>query len=175
MKIKRKGCFEYELNWHQNYSALVIPKAAEAFVLFNNDIESFIINHGCKFDFMLRTKVPRSSKLFWGDAQIQNVSRYYVSNSGERLLKVMPPIPKNGFLYRLDKDEQAVHTKGDIERLERKGYERIGEVVIKKERHIAIQSGFVVKICNDIKRYDGDINFAYYIEETKKMVRGVLK
>jgi hypothetical protein len=175
MKIKRKGCFEYELNWHQNYSALVIPKAAEAFVLFNKEIESFIINHKDKFDFMLRTKVPRSSKLYWGDMQIQNVSRYYVSNSGERLLKVMPPIPKNGFLYRLDKDEQAVHTKGDIERLERKGYERIGEVVIKKERHIAIQSGFVVKICNDIKRYDGDINFAYYIEETKKMVRGVLK
>jgi len=175
MKIKRKGVFEYELGWHQNHSALVIPKAAEAFVLFDKEIESFIINHGCKYDFMLRTKVPRSSKLYWGDTQIQNVSRYYVSNSGERLLKVMPPIPKNGFLYRLDKDEQVVHTKGDIARLEKKGYERIGEVIIRKERHIAIQSGFVVKVCNDIKRYDGDINFAYYIEETKKMVRGVLK
>ena len=175
MRIKRKGKFEYELDWWQNHSALVIPKAAEAFVLFGKEIESFIINHPDKFDFMLRTKVPRSSKLYYGDTQIQNVTRYYVSNSGERLLKVMPPIPKKGFLYRLDKDEQAVHTKGDIARLEKKGYERIGEVIIKKERHIAIQSGFVVKICNDIKRYDGDINFAYYIEETKKMVRGVLK
>lgn len=174
MKIKRKGSFDYELNWWQNHSALVIPKAAEAFVLFGRDIESFIINHKDKYDFFLRTKVPRSSKLFWGDVQIQNVSRYYVSNTGEHLLKVMPPIPKNGFLYRLDKDEQAVHTKGEIARLEKKGYERIGEVIIKKERHIAIQSGFVVKVCNDIRQYDGDINFAYYIEETKKLVRGML-
>lgn len=173
MKIKRKGNFEYELNWWQNHSALVIPKAAEARVLFDMDVESFIINHKDKFDFMLRTKVPRSSKLYWGDIQIQNVSRYYVSNSGERLLKVMPPIPKNGFIYRLDKDEQAVHTKGDIARLEKKGYERIGEVIIKKERHIGIHTGFVVKICNDIKQYDGDINYAYYIEETKKLIRGL--
>ena len=175
MKIKRKGAFEYELEWHKNHSALVIPKAAEAFILFDKDIESFIINHLDKYDFMFRTKVPRSSKLFWGDEQIQNVSRYYVSTEGQSLLKVMPPIPKNGFIYRLDKDEQAVHTKGEITRLEKKGYERIGEVVIKKERHIAIQSGFLVKICNDIKRYDGDINYSYYIEEAKKMVRGVLK
>jgi hypothetical protein len=174
VKIKRVGAFEYELDWWQNHSALVIAKAAEARVLFDQDIESFVINHKDKFDFFLRTKVPRSSKLFWGDVQIQNVSRYYVSNEGERLLKIMPPIPKNGFLYRLDNDEQAVHTKGDITRLEKKGYERIGEVIIKKERHIAIQSGYKTKICNNIKQYDGDINYSYYIEEAKKMIRGIL-
>ena len=173
MKIKRKGHFDYKLNWWQNHSALVIPKAAEARVLFDMDVESFIINHKDIYDFMGRTKVPRSSKLYWGDIQIQNVSRYYVSNSGERLLKVMPPIPKKGILFRLDKDEQAVHTKGDITRLEKKGYQKIGEVIIKKERHIGIHTGFVVKICNDIKQYDGDINYAYYIEETKKLIRGL--
>lgn len=174
MKIKRKGAFEYDLEWHKNFSALIIPKAAEARVLFDQDVESFIINHKDIYDFFLRTKVPRSSKLYWGDEQIQNVSRYYVSNEGKSLLKVMPPIPKNGFLFRLDKDEQAAHTKGDIQRLEKKGYERIGEVVIKKERHIAIESGYVVKVCNDIKQYDGDINYSYYTEEAKKLIRGVL-
>jgi len=141
MNIKRKGAFDYDLNWWQNHSALVVPKAAEAFVLFN---------------------------------QVQNVSRYYVSNGGHKLVKVMPPIPKNGYLYRLDKDEQAVHTKVEIAKLERLGYERIGEVVIKKERHIGIHTEYTVKVCNDITQYDGDINYSYYIEETKKMVRGML-
>ena len=43
-------------------------------------------------DFMLRTKVPRSSKLMHGDKQIQNVSRYFIANTGEPLVKIMNPL-----------------------------------------------------------------------------------
>ena len=32
-KVKRKGCYEYEQEWHQNHSALVVPKVAEKVLL----------------------------------------------------------------------------------------------------------------------------------------------
>ncbi len=43
-------------------------------------------------DFMLRTKVSRASRLMLGGWQIQNVSRYYISNNGAPLIKIIPPL-----------------------------------------------------------------------------------
>jgi hypothetical protein len=49
-------------------------------------------------DFMSRVKVPRSSKLLLvddhGERQLENTQRYYVSEGGGRLVKVMPPLAK---------------------------------------------------------------------------------
>ena len=104
-KIKRKGCYAYkrpdedgaELGWHANHSALVVPKAAEAALLYDQDIEEFIHNHDDKMDFMIRAKVPRNFRLVGvRDGQeepLQNICRYYVSNDGVELVKIMPPLP----------------------------------------------------------------------------------
>ena len=78
-KLKRKGAYEYDLGWHQNHSALVVPKAAEAALVRGEDIKEFIMNHADVFDFFLRTKVPRNSELQWGGEKIQNICRYYIS------------------------------------------------------------------------------------------------
>jgi hypothetical protein len=43
-------------------------------------------------DFMLRTKVPRSSFLTCGDQRIQNITRYYIAKGGGHLFKWMPPL-----------------------------------------------------------------------------------
>ena len=43
---------------------------------------------------MLRAKVPRSSRLFWGEQQVQNTTRYYIAKGGRPLTKVMPPLAK---------------------------------------------------------------------------------
>lgn len=96
-KVKRKGAYQYEqLGWHQNQGGLVIPKAAEAFMLHGVDIRDFIKKHNNLWDFMLVTKVPRSSKLVLVtndiDIQQQNICRYYVSPTGGKLVKVMPPL-----------------------------------------------------------------------------------
>lgn len=91
-KLKRKGTYEYNLDWHQNHSALVVQKAAEANLVHNIKIDEFIKNHDDVFDFMLRTKVPRSSTLIWGEKQVQNTSRYYMSKNGNPLTKIMPPL-----------------------------------------------------------------------------------
>lgn len=91
-KVKRKGAYQYEgLGWHQDQGGLVIPKAAEAKMLNGVDIGDFVRNHSDKMDFMLRTKVPRNSKLFLDGVQQQNICRYYISPGGGKLVKEMPP------------------------------------------------------------------------------------
>lgn len=145
-KVKRKGSYEYEdLGWHQNQSALVVKMAAEHSLVKGGDVGEFIRNHDNKYDFMLRTKVPRSSRLILekDGAEIpqQNICRYYVANNGGQLTKIMPPL---------------------------EGKEENGE------RFFAIEKGWLVKTCNNIKDYDGDLNYDYYIEQANKLAEGML-
>lgn len=145
-KVKRKGAYQYEgLGWHQNQSALVIPMAAEAKMLHDTDLLDFIKDHfnkGNVFDFMLRTKVPRSSKLVleFEDGRVeqqQNICRYYPSNNGGSLVKIMPALP---------------------------GKEEDGD------RRLGIEVGWKVKTCNNMQDFDADINFEYYVAEATKLV-----
>jgi len=94
MRVKRKGAYEYDLEWHQNASALVIAKVAEKVLVDGAPIMETLLNWPDRMDFMLRVKVPRTSHLLWGDERVQNTCRYYVSIGGDALTKVMPPLPK---------------------------------------------------------------------------------
>ncbi len=94
-KLKRKGAYEYDLEWHQNHSALVVQKAVEAHLIEGFDLRGLIEQHEDIYDFMLRTKVPRGSRLMWGDEQVQNTCRYYISQNGRQFTKIMPPLAKN--------------------------------------------------------------------------------
>jgi len=141
-KVKRKGAYDYKVGWHQNHSALVIPKAAEAALVDGQDIEDFILNHEDDYDFFLRTKVPRNSCLLLEDdlgidsEQIQNVSRYFVAREGGKLIKVMPPLKGSG-----------------------------------KERRIGINKTEYVVVCNESSDLDRDnVDYSWYINETTKMV-----
>ncbi len=99
-KLKRIGAYAYqtyfddphtrERQWHQDHSMLVVRKAAEAQMVHGVPVETFIMHHRDPFDFMLSVKVPRSSRLMHGDAQVQNTSRYYISTDGAHLTKIMP-------------------------------------------------------------------------------------
>lgn len=96
-KVKRKGAYEYDIEWHQNHSSLVVKKAAEAKIVHGRDIREFIFEHTDDFDFLLRTKVPRGSVLLadYGHGLtevLQNITRYYVAKQGPELVKMMPPI-----------------------------------------------------------------------------------
>ena len=139
--LKRKGAYEYNLEWHKNHSSLVVQKAAEAALVYGQDIRDFIENHTDVFDFMLRTKVPRNSTLVTRDkygveTQQQNVSRYYVSILGDELFKVMPPL----------------HNKPD-------------------PRYMAIESTWRVSIANSMDQvFLDDIEIEWYVQETRKLV-----
>jgi hypothetical protein len=140
-KVKRKGAYQYEdLGWHQNQGGLVIPMAAEANMLHDIDIAEFIRNHKSMYDFMLRTKVPRSSRLIMvmqdgTEIEQQNICRYYPSKSGGKLIKIMPPL------------------EGETE-----------------DRRIGIDKEWNVKTCNNLLDFDGDIDYDYYIQEAEKLV-----
>ena len=91
-KVKRKGAYEHDLEWHQNHSALVVPKVAEKVLLEGAPIRETVEQWPEMMDFMLRTKVPRSSFLTCGDQRIQNITRYYIAKGGGHLFKWMPPL-----------------------------------------------------------------------------------
>lgn len=141
-KLKRKGAYEYDLEWHQNQSSLVVQKAAEAALVRGEDVREFITRHDDPFDFMLRTKVPRSSRLEWdidgvGVFRQQNITRYYIANTGGSLTKIMPPL------------------KGKTE-----------------ERRIGINKGWLVVPCNDMRNLTSfDFNLEWYITEAEKLVK----
>ena len=143
--VKRKGAYEYDIGWHQNHSALVTQKAACANIIDGTDIRDFIECHDNDWDFLLRTKVPRSSYLEgdWGlglTENYQNISRYYIANDGPELFKVMPPLPK--------KPDQW--------------------------RRMAINKGWKVHICNHFTGIDPDlINYDWYVQEAEKLVNFV--
>ena len=140
-KTKNKGAYEYkDLGWHKNHSSLVIPMAAEAHMLYGADIRDFIMNHKEKYDFMLRTKVPRSSRLVLvqddgTEVLQQNICRYYPCKSGGKLVKIMPPLEQGG-----------------------------------EERRLSIDSAWKVKPCNNIDDYVGDIDYDYYVAEAEKLI-----
>jgi len=146
-KLKRKGAYEYERTWYQNHSSLVIRKAAEAALVHGQDIEDFIRNHNDIYDFMLRTKVPRSSKLHMEQMvetfELQNISRYYVTSTGGSLVKIMPP------------------TAGQTLKAAPNAA---------PNRRIGINVGWLVTECNDITDATVPINLDYYVQETEKLV-----
>ena len=96
-EIKKKGDFLTDFELHKNKSARIVPLALEAYYVHSIPIATTIMDHNNIFDFCLRQK---SSKDFhyegWnrarGEKTVYNkLIRYYVSNTGEKLLKVKNP------------------------------------------------------------------------------------
>jgi hypothetical protein len=148
-KVKKIGAYKDDLEWHQNHSALVVPKAVEAYLIDNIPLDVFIKNHTDKFDFMLSLKAARDSKLVLEKVEglkkeyeeLQSTIRYYIANTKDTLKKVMPPIGDN-----------------------------------KEDRIIGINVGYSVKICNDIDQFSfEDLDYGFYIKEAKKLIEPIFK
>lgn len=114
-KVKTKGCFEHVKELHKNQSMLVVPKALEAFFVKGIPVEEFIRNHNDLWDFFKRTKVDKKSQLIGKsenfELPLQRITRYYISNQGLELVKIMPPTARSKGLDRLisvDKDKVCI-------------------------------------------------------------------
>lgn len=94
--VKRIGAYEWKMDWHQNHSALIIPKVAEKVLVENAPIRKTVENWPDIMDFMLRTKVPKTSCLTGeknGETiQLANTIRYCIARDGIKLFKRMPPL-----------------------------------------------------------------------------------
>ncbi len=91
-KVKRKGAYEIDPDWHKDHSSLVVQKAVSAWLLNGTDPTEFIYAHADAYDFMRHVKVRRSDTLTWGDETIQNTTRYHIALAGKPLTKHMPPL-----------------------------------------------------------------------------------
>jgi len=94
-EIKKKGDFLTDFELHKNKSARIVPIALELYYTSNIPVADTIRNWKNIYDFCLRQK---SSKDFHyeghsaSEKTIYNkLIRYYVSNTGEKLLKVKNP------------------------------------------------------------------------------------
>ena len=139
-KIKKKGAYDWEKGWHQNASALVIPKVAEKVLISNVNIRKTVESWSDIMDFMLLIKTPKNSRLILEDdngktTQVQNTTRYCVVKNGKKLFKQMPPL-KNKTEWR----------------------------------KISVESGWEVDVFNDFpKVFNSEINFDYYVREVEKL------
>jgi hypothetical protein len=143
-KVKRKGAYEYDMDWSQNHGGMVIAKVAEKVLIEGAPIRETVEQWPEIMDFMLRTKVPRSSYLAIEHdgvpSQLQNITRYYIAQGGGRLFKWMPP----------------TKTKPDV------------------WRKIGVESGWGVQPCNDIRDAGKlPVDFDYYIREVEKLCLGL--
>ena len=164
-KLKRIGAYSHEtqrenpatreIKWCKDHSALIVPKAAEAFMVHGTPVDEFVRGHADAFDFMLRAKATGKSRLrlmhsgdedtsiavkgeFVADAgqRLQKLTRYVIANQGGALQKVMPPLPK------------------------KPGIERI----------IGINVGHKVQVFDDLADFDPrNINFQWYIDQAKDL------
>lgn len=157
---KRKGAYQWDTSqpnnvsisrtWSQDWSALVVPYAAEMVLVHGKSLTDVLNTHADPFDFMLRAKVNRDSRLVahWPDHPVtsgpedeplQNTTRYHVATRGPNLFKIMPPLKS--------KPGTA-------------------------DRRFAIQKGWPVKICNRANDFDWSVlNRKYYADEVEKLLK----
>jgi hypothetical protein len=94
-EIKKKGDFLTDFELHKNKSARIVPIALEHWFVNGVPVADTIRNHTNIYDFCLRQKASKDfhyEGLSSGNTTIYNkLIRYYVSNTGEKLLKVKNP------------------------------------------------------------------------------------
>lgn len=94
-ELKKKGDFLTDFELYKNKSAKIIPMALERYFVENIPAVHTITNHDNIMDFCIRQK---ASKDFHYEGKSENnttiynkLIRYYVSNTGEKILKIKNP------------------------------------------------------------------------------------
>jgi len=91
-EIKKKGDFLTDFELHKNKSARIVPIALEQFFVNDVPVADTIRNHTNIYDYCLRQKASKDFHYEGHSKETKTVYnkliRYYVSNTGEKLLKV---------------------------------------------------------------------------------------
>jgi hypothetical protein len=146
--------------WHKDLGNIISIRAAVAAMVHGIDPETFIKAHTDSFDFMLRAKVDRSSRIILGDRELQRTTRYYVARDGEPMTIERPPAGPEGHYRRKNGNgwqwAEAVCTKN------KSRYEK---------RITAVQAGWKIAECNIATDFRFDcVDYDWYINETKKLI-----
>ncbi len=179
-KVKAKGAYwfpktakEYSGWWHRNYSAQIVQRAVESELLGLETVESFIKGWKDPFDFMLRGKCPRSSKLIHNGQEQQRITRFFASVKGDELYKESPPVAgaEPGDYKRKSKIEDALYFSVLREIEPGVWDERIHtkNKSVYEDRRIKVHERCC--ICNDVEDFDWtNLDYDYYISEARKLI-----
>jgi len=90
--IKKKGDFLTDFELHKNKSARVVPMALEQYFIHGTPVSEYIMGHRNIYDFAMRQRATRDfhfeGKSEAGTTVYNKLIRFYVSLTGEKLLKV---------------------------------------------------------------------------------------
>lgn len=177
--LKRKKDYNYNLEYHKDASALVVPKAIEYYLVHGQDIKDFITNHKDPYDFCLRAKVPRSNELVmrWGelgDQKLQKITRYFVAKQGGSLVKIAPARGIPGQFKRANSLTDFFYDQVMAEigpgiwdaRIHTKNKSVYGTNV-----ETGISAGWKTIDCSNMDDFDWkNVNYDYYIAEAEKLI-----
>lgn len=185
--IKPKGCFEIipmkngDIGYSKNWSMRIVPIALEKYYLEGIPVEKTVKSHTDILDFLKAVKGNRTTRYVYreltttglDDSKLNGrVNRYYVSNSGGRIIKIMPPLIDEDDNYKADK--LLKYKKNNPQQLNI--FDVIDDVIQEKDRESEVESGYKTRIANNLttKRMDKfDINYDYYIEECYKIIKEI--
>lgn len=188
-KVKRIGAYAYEraseneatreLPWHKNHGGVVVAKAAEAAIVRGDNIERFIREHvkTNPLDFMFRTKVNRNDWLYYGDTEVQRITRYYASTDGDYLTKVMEPTADQIKKWKTGNHWRHVDTgahKMAGKRPSGKWNPCEPPTPEPPLRRAKQPAGQKVTLANTLRGLDlSNVDFQYYVTEARKLVEMV--
>ena len=91
-EVKKKGDFLTDFELHKNKSGRIVPIALEQYFISNVPVADTIRKHRNIFDFAMRQRATKDfhfeGRSDTGTTVYNKLIRYYVSNVGEKLLKV---------------------------------------------------------------------------------------
>jgi len=93
-EVKKKGDFLTDFELHKNKSARIVPLALEQYFVHNIPVSDTIRGHSVIYDFCLRQKASKDfhyegiNRSTGEKTVYHKLIRYYISNTGEKLLKV---------------------------------------------------------------------------------------
>lgn len=185
-KVKRKGAYwspdplNYDQDitnagvWHKDFNPTVVARAAVAAMVDGVPPDVFIRCHTDPFDFMLRGKCDRSSRLMMGDREMQRVMRYFMAVEGEELIKISPPAA--GGVVGQWKRANGV-TKAQYEAvMAETGGQWDARVCTRnqskyEDRVISLQAGWRTADCTLASDFRFDnLNYDWYISEARKLI-----
>ena len=161
--------------WHKDFNPVVVTKAAVAAMTKDIDPADYIRLQFDPYDFMLRVKVQKNTKLMLGQNQIQGTSRYYIAKNGFEMRKIAPPANNAiiGEFRRANKltDEYFNTVMNEIgmgvwdERIHTKNKSRY------EMRETSVNAGWKICECNNVNSFDfSNLNYDWYIAEANKLI-----
>lgn len=171
-KIKRKGAYVIDRQWHQDASAMVVPRAAEAAMRYGIDPADFIACHSDPFDFMLRQKTQRGDICRIGTTEQQKTLRYYIARDGEPMTVTRPPVAGKviGDYCKAQGVSDAVYEQHNVTGVWNPDIHTKNKSIY-DNRETAVNKGFMVRECNRADAFDWSrLDRSYYVEKARELV-----